>query len=79
MNLKRKNSVFAILIFCVCFLVFMNLKTEKQIDFSSDIKPILNNKCISCHGGVKKTAGFSLLFREEALANTDEGSPAIVP
>ena len=38
-----------------------------------------NNKCISCHGGVKKNAAFSLLFEEEALGNTDEGSPAIIP
>ena len=27
----------------------------------------------------KKTAGFSLLFEKEALADTDEGSPAIIP
>ena len=53
--------------------------SEREVSFNNDIKPIINKKCISCHGGVKKTAGFSLLFHEEALANTDEGSPAIIP
>lgn len=49
------------------------------IDFSTQVKPILNSKCISCHGGVKAKAGFSVLFREEALAKTESGKPAIIP
>lgn len=52
---------------------------SKPVDFSADVKPILNKKCIACHGGVKKQAGFSLLFRDEALAPTKSGKPAIVP
>ena len=52
---------------------------EKEMDFNTDIKPILNKHCISCHGGVKKNGGFSLLFEEEALAATESGHPAIVP
>jgi hypothetical protein len=50
-----------------------------QIDFSSQIKPILNNKCITCHGGVKKNGGFSLLFKEDAFAVTESGKPSIIP
>ena len=42
-------------------------------------KPIINKKCIACHGGVRAKAGFSLLFREEALAPTKSGKPAIIP
>jgi len=52
---------------------------DKPVDFSADVKPILNKKCITCHGGVRAKAGFSVLFREEALANTDSGRPAIIP
>lgn len=51
----------------------------KKVDFSADVKPILNKKCISCHGGVKAKAGFSVLFREDALAKTESGKPAIIP
>lgn len=52
---------------------------EKPVDFNTDVKPILNKKCISCHGGVKKKGGFSVLFEEEALAKTESGKPAIIP
>lgn len=52
---------------------------EKKVDFSAEIKPILNKKCISCHGGVKKNGGFSVLFREEALDTAESGKLAIVP
>ncbi|KAG1650159.1 hypothetical protein GQR58_028270 [Nymphon striatum] len=54
------------------------VEIEDQVDFSTQIKPILNNKCITCHGGVKKNAGFSLLFEEEAFADTKSGRPAII-
>jgi len=52
---------------------------EDKVDYSTQVKPLLNSKCISCHGGVKRTAGFSLLFREEAVADTESGHPAIIP
>ncbi len=52
---------------------------DQKVDYNTQIKPILNKQCIACHGGVKKTAGFSLLFRHEALAPTKSGKPAIVP
>ncbi len=51
----------------------------EKIDYSAQVKPIFNKKCIACHGGVKQKAGFSLLFREEALGNTESGKPAIIP
>jgi hypothetical protein len=56
-----------------------NCNSSEKVDFSSQIKPILNNKCIACHGGVKKNAGLSFLFEEEALGDTESGKPAIIP
>ena len=50
-----------------------------MVDFTTQVKPILNNHCISCHGGVRQKGGFSLLFREEALAKTKSGKYGIVP
>ena len=50
-----------------------------KVDYSTQIKPLLNKHCISCHGGVKKIGGFSLLFRTDALAKTKSGKPAIIP
>ncbi|MBV8252611.1 MAG: DUF1553 domain-containing protein [Chitinophaga sp.] len=53
--------------------------SARKPDFSTEIKPILNKHCISCHGGVKQNGGFSVLFREEALGITKSGKPAIIP
>ncbi|GGW49473.1 hypothetical protein GCM10007383_36720 [Arenibacter certesii] len=55
------------------------MKPDPLIDFSTQVKPILNKNCIACHGGVKKSGGFSLLFEEEAFADTESGHPAIIP
>jgi len=49
------------------------------VDFNTQVKPILNKKCIVCHGGVKRRADFSLLFRVDALAKAKSGKPAIIP
>ncbi|HRI60463.1 MAG TPA: DUF1553 domain-containing protein [Saprospiraceae bacterium] len=54
------------------------LKTNR-VDYNTQVKPILNKKCITCHGGVKQKAGFSLMTREDALTATESGKPAIVP
>ncbi len=52
---------------------------EKRVDYNTQIKPLLNKNCIVCHGGVKKAAGFSLLFKQEALAPAKSGKLAIIP
>lgn len=52
---------------------------DSKIDYNTQVKPILNKKCIACHGGVKREAEFSLLFRQEALAKAESGKYAIVP
>jgi hypothetical protein len=76
LNKKIFIFIFIVLLIGSSWYIF---KPEQQVDFSSDVKPILNSKCISCHGGVKAKAGFSVLFREEALAKTESGKPAIIP
>ena len=52
---------------------------EEKIDYNTQVKPIFNNKCISCHGGVKAKSDFSLLFREDALKPAKSGKYPIVP
>ncbi|HLP35735.1 DUF1553 domain-containing protein [Lacibacter sp.] len=79
-NLFRKKYLLitTALVALIAVVAFM-FKDNHRIDYNVDVKPILNKKCISCHGGVKKQGGFSLLFREEALAETKSGKPAIIP
>ena len=60
-------------------VVFIYSTRRQTIDYNTQVKPIFNKNCITCHGGVRRKAGFSLLFRSEALAKTESGKPAIVP
>ena len=74
------NSILWTAIILVGIIAVFAFSTKKHIvDYSTDVKPILNKKCITCHGGVKKQGGFSVLFREEALGKTESGHPAIIP
>lgn len=74
---KQKIWVFVASL-ALLLLVFLVIGREEQVDFSTDVKPILNKHCISCHGGVKKSGGFSVLFEHEAFGITDSGIPAII-
>jgi hypothetical protein len=49
------------------------------VEFSRDIRPILNQNCVACHGGVRQKNGVSFIFREEALGTGKSGRPTIVP
>ena len=77
---KKYNKVLTFIFgIIIIYLIVLFLKPDKEISYSAEVKPILNDKCISCHGGVKKNAGLSFLFRDEALAITASGKPAIIP
>jgi len=50
-----------------------------EIHFNQQIRPILNERCVDCHGGIRRQGDLSLLFRHEALAEGESGQKAIVP
>lgn len=66
------------LIISISFFQCTNQSVE-EVDFNAQIRPVLNQKCLSCHGGVKKNGGLDLRFRGEALKPADSGLAAIVP
>lgn len=76
---RNQISILFSLIVGISVIAFFFFGNEKEVDFSTEIKPILNKHCITCHGGVKKNGGFSILFEEEAFALNESGLPAIVP
>src|SRR5215467_8002304 len=57
----------------------LGVGSADSVDFSRDIRPILNQNCSSCHGGVRQKSGVSFSFREEALGKGKSGRPTIVP
>lgn len=50
-----------------------------QISFNEQVRPILNERCVNCHGGIRRQGDLSLLFRHEALSTAESGERAIVP
>ncbi len=48
---------------------------EDLIDFNSQIQPILNQHCVSCHGGVKQAGDISFVYADQALTVIEPGAP----
>ncbi len=53
--------------------------SANAVDFSRDIRPIFNQYCVSCHGGVRQKNNVSFIYREEALGKGSSGRATIVP
>jgi len=79
MFMRYRKLMIVVSILLVLILAFVYISIDKPIDFTLQVKPIINKNCITCHGGVRQKSGFSLLFREEALGPTKSGKPAIIP
>ncbi|MGV3587490.1 MAG: DUF1553 domain-containing protein [Adhaeribacter sp.] len=77
----QKNVFTSALVLILASVVYFSCirQPEKSVDFNADVRPILNTKCISCHGGVKEKSGFSLFSRADALRKNNSGKPAIIP
>ena len=77
--MKKKIIYIIILLVAIITIAWKINAGNAPIDYSTQVKPIINKNCITCHGGVKQKGGFSLLFREEALTKTKNGKFGIIP
>jgi hypothetical protein len=59
--------------------VSSRLSTHDRVEFSRDIRPIFNQNCVSCHGGVRQRNDVSFIYRDEALGVGKSGHRTIVP
>ena len=48
-------------------------------DFARDVQPILQARCVSCHGAKVQMHGLRLDRRRDALKGGESGAPAVVP
>ncbi len=75
----KRLLLILLVVIIIAASAFIISSHNAPIDFNTQVKPILNHNCITCHGGVRRQANFSLLFRSEALKKTKSGKYAIVP
>ena len=76
---RNKKFILFIAVLIIAITAFTLSTSHHEIDFNTQVKPIINKKCITCHGGVRQQANFSLLFRDWALRKNKSGKYAIIP
>lgn len=59
-------------------LVLTDHWLNPEVDYNSEVKPILNKHCMGCHGGVKKAGNVSFLFEHEMLEPGKSGKIPVV-
>jgi mono/diheme cytochrome c family protein len=65
-----------------CFLLTAlsaNLSMAEKVDYENDIAPILEDRCVYCHGEDEQESGLRLDSRPHMLRGGDSGLPALVP
>jgi hypothetical protein len=72
-------SIIAVLVCVATVWWISHRESQKEVSFSQDIQPILNQNCVQCHGGVRQKNGVSFIYREEALGIGKSGRRTIVP
>jgi hypothetical protein len=53
--------------------------TMRPVDFARDIQPILESRCLKCHGPEKQKGGWRVDLKEVAMTGGDEHAPNIIP
>ncbi|MCA9080831.1 MAG: DUF1549 domain-containing protein, partial [Planctomycetaceae bacterium] len=67
-------------LFPIC-VAATGLRADTPVDFTTEIRPLLSNKCFACHGPdeEEREGGLRLDLREGAMGETDSGAKGIVP
>ena len=60
----------------VCLLALCG---AAPVDFARDVRPILNRRCVACHGGVRQAGGISFIYRDQVFGEADSGERPVVP
>lgn len=75
------QALSAICILAAGLLLAGSSAKAQTVDFNREIRPLLSNRCLACHGpdDGRREAGLQLDIRESAVSELESGSTAIVP
>jgi formylglycine-generating enzyme required for sulfatase activity len=74
MKYRLQTGILACAILCTA----RQVSAAERVDFSKDVKPILENYCVKCHGPDMKKGGLRLDSRAAAIEGGDNGT-SLVP
>ena len=63
---------------CSALIIFPWAKTNAEINFTRDVRPILNTHCTKCHGRIRAKAGLNLINKESVFSASESGLIPIV-
>jgi len=81
--MARRRLPAAVLV--VCAVVGSGVRARAQtagartVDYAGDVKPILESRCLSCHGPTEPKSGLRVDRRDSLLKGGDSGDPGVVP
>lgn len=64
---------------CLLHLLLLATPVLGEVDFSREVRPLLNKHCTACHGGVKEAGEVSFIYRDRALGKGESGKNVIIP
>lgn len=53
-------------------------RKEGEISFAQQVRPIFNQHCIACHGGIKRTANLSFVYRDTIVGERTADAKVVV-
>ncbi|GAB5407299.1 MAG: PSD1 and planctomycete cytochrome C domain-containing protein [Aureliella sp.] len=71
----RRLTTFVVLTLASFAPVGIDSALAQQVDFQTEIRPLLNEHCVACHGGVKQAADLSFVYQDQLATVVEPGSP----
>ncbi len=62
----------------ICLSAELPPPAQRTVDFARDVHPILQERCIACHGPEKQKSGYRLDSRDSAIKGGDSDDAAII-
>lgn len=79
--MKNMLTAGTLILICLALSVLAGCMVEDAVSYSRDVKPIIQNNCLSCHeqgGSGYEASGFSMETYDDLMKGTKFG-PMIIP